>query len=218
VLARLAAGDGDSSTVIALVREMHRLDGEATRWRQRPEWSFTTVRVDSVEYPGYLGEIEHLPDFVQIHGDVWMAYEWNYHRTARIVLHQQLLACLDAVGPEGEFLHGQTAELIAWRETSTLVVRALADEVLSTVAQSFGHVDHLGRATGADGDADAPTTCQALGAYFMLWPVKIIQSKDGAATDVQKAAARGVYERIRECTGIKKSLSSPSNLANLQLT
>lgn len=187
---------------------MHTLDGETTKWRRRPEWSFKTIKTSDIV--GYQRKNFHLPDFVQIHGDVWMAYEWNYHRTARILLHLQLLTCLTAIeSDDAEFLEEETAEVMAWRDTSTFIVRALAEEVLSTVAQTFGDVDNLGRSTAGVYGADAPR-CQAIGAYLMLWPAKIIKSEESVATAGQKKAARGVFERIRECTGMKRSLGSLS--------
>ncbi|OAQ73740.1 Zn2/Cys6 DNA-binding protein [Pochonia chlamydosporia 170] len=206
ILGVLNSGSVDRQGIVRLVQEMHALDAEATKWRQRAEWSFRTVRAEDIA--GYRHETAYLPDTVQIHGDVWMAYEWNYHRTARILLHQQLLACLTAIESDGdEFMDGQTAEVMAWKETSIMVVRTLAEEILSTVAQSFGDVDGAGRSV--DVFEDGPS-CRAIGAYFMLWPVKIMKSEDGVATDAQKEAARLVFERIRETTGMKRTLGALS--------
>lgn len=206
ILGVLNSGSVDRQGIVRLVQEMHALDAEATKWRQRAEWSFRTVLAEDIA--GYRHKTAYLPDTVQIHGDVWMAYEWNYHRTARILLHQQLLACLTAIESDGdELVDGQTAEVMAWKETSIMVVRTLAEEILSTVAQSFGDVDGAGRSV--DVFEDGPS-CRAIGAYFMLWPVKIMKSEDGVATDAQKEAARLVFERIRETTGMKRTLGALS--------
>ncbi|KAK2592251.1 hypothetical protein QQS21_010038 [Conoideocrella luteorostrata] len=212
ILGELTSPDkAHHSLVLRLVREMHTLEEQATTWRQGPEWSFKTLA--AAEIAGYRHMVDGLPHTVQVHRDVWLAYEWNYHRTARILLHQQLLACLRAVKVDvaADSLHAGSAEVMAWEETSMATVRALADEVLSTVAQSFGDVDHLGRWIGQSSGGDAPK-CQAIGAYLLLWPAKIIKSPDGAATPIQQRAAQAVFHRIRECTGMKRTLGSLSDI------
>lgn len=210
ILAELSAGLVDRSRVVELIRRMHTLDSEATRWRQRPEWSFAIKRVEDIQ--GYRNHIDGLPMTLHLNKDLWLVYEWNYHRTARIILHQQLLACVAALNPgiSAASLEIEDAELMAWKETSSMTVEVLAEEVLSTVPQSFGDVDHLGRCTASSSSSGDYPRPQAIGAYLLLWPIKIIKSNDGASTDIQKKTAGAVFERIRECTGMKNALGSLS--------
>ena len=189
--------------VMPLVRRMHQLDNEATAWRQKPEWHFRTISASEIS--GYYAKTGGLPAMVHIYPDIWAAYEWNYHRAARIVLHHQLLTCLEAISAaERTTLDTDEAEIMAWQATSKAIVRALADEVLSTVAQSFGDIDHRGRCT-----AEAPRT-QPIGAYFLLWPIKMVKGLNSSATEAQKHAAHAVFERIRDCTGMKRELGALS--------
>ncbi|KAF5007095.1 hypothetical protein FDECE_6561 [Fusarium decemcellulare] len=78
--------------LVELVDEMLRLDREAVLWRDKPQWAFQTV--PQTKITGRKKTSFWLPDIVEIHADIWMAYEWNYHRTARIILHQKLVACI----------------------------------------------------------------------------------------------------------------------------
>jgi len=63
----------------AMIFEMHELDHIATTWRDRPEWKYKTV-LRSTIFPSQHHPLE-FPTFVQFHGDIWLAYEWNYYRT-----------------------------------------------------------------------------------------------------------------------------------------
>ena len=85
---------------------MHELDQTAITWRQGSCWAYETI------HRSELGRDElatsKFPEFIQLHPDVWIAYEWNYHRTARIILHEHLLECLDRLqslysGSKGNF-------------------------------------------------------------------------------------------------------------------
>lgn len=188
--------------LLPLIRKMFELDTQAAQWRDTPQWSFKTLDRESVL--GNDGLAALLPDTVQIHRDLWMIYEWNYHRTARIILHQQLLKCIDAaLSQVHDTLH---PELTTLRLASIAVAQDLANQVLSTVPQSFGDVD----ATGNLSIYHELFGSQAIGAYFLLWPIKIIKADDGVSTAQQKEAASAVFERIRDCTGMKSSLGSLS--------
>lgn len=187
-----------------LVDEMLRLDKEAALWRAKPEWAFRTItRADilGTERKGVC-----LPETVQLHPDIWMAYEWNYHRTARIILHQKLVACLRKAS-----LPSSTKESIYSTQIqgSMGVIQSLAGEVLSSVPQSLGDVNQLGRYWA---DGSKPPRWQAVGAYLLFWPIKIIKSRDGLATEGQKASAQLVFDRIRECTGMKSELGHLSEI------
>ncbi|KAM5367923.1 hypothetical protein ACJA88_011238 [Fusarium oxysporum] len=185
-----------------LIDEMLRLDQEATRWRKKPEWSFQTKSrgeiLDNRESKLWL------PESIQLHLDLWMAYEWNYHRTARIILHQKLVACLEKVNTALPSDSGVTTRITE----SINTVQLLASEVLATVPQSFGDIDHLGRWHSESKTA----RWQAVGAYLLLWPTKIIKSQSALTTNSQKDDAQRVFGRIRECTGMKSSLGVLSEI------
>ncbi|KAF7558951.1 hypothetical protein G7046_g5205 [Stylonectria norvegica] len=192
--------------VAHLVEEMMRLDDESARWRQRPEWAFRTLSRSELKGDPVL--IPQLPATIQLHRDVWMAYEWCYHRTARIILHQRLLTFLRTASSNTIAKTPEAATKMArWEVSSILTIQTLVDEVLATVPQFFGDVDHLGRCL--DNRSETPR-CQAIGAYLLLWPMKIIKSPEGMSTHAQKDAALTVFERIRECTGMKLSLGDLS--------
>ncbi|RKL24983.1 hypothetical protein BFJ72_g14172 [Fusarium proliferatum] len=202
LLSSINAGDTEAHRLLDLIDEMLRLDQEATHWRKKPEWNFQSRARDEV-----LENRESnfwLPESIQLHPDLWMAYEWNYHRTARIILHQKLVACLEKVNtalPSDSRVVSRTTESVS-------TVQSLAGEVLATVPQSFGDIDHLGRWHAGSKAA----RWQAVGAYLLLWPIKIIKSRSALTTGSQKEDAQRVFERIRECTGIKSSLGALSEI------
>lgn len=195
------------NTLLQVMQEMVHLDYEAAQWRNKPEWAFRTAA--RLELTGDPEVIAKLPEMLHLYPDLWMAYEWNYHRTARIILHQQLLACLRRVWDalpldETTEAQAQDEKLLSLERLSLRIIRTLADDVLSSAPQFFGDVSSLGHCT-----TNAPNS-QAIGAYFLLWPIKIIKAPTGMTTEDQKDAAHSIFERIRECTGMKSSLGSLS--------
>ncbi|CZR51355.1 related to negative acting factor [Phialocephala subalpina] len=162
-----------------LIKEMLKLDRVSTTWRNGPEWAFKTVPTPT--------------GFIQLHRDVWIAYEWNYHRTARIILHKQLLDCLERM---------DSPELTA---ASTGVIRGLTDEILSTVPQMMGDIDSDGR------PMNNQILSRGIGAYFLLWPIKVVKGAS-SATEEQRKAAQKVFERIRDYTGMKTALGEASSI------
>ncbi|OAA79360.1 hypothetical protein LEL_02846 [Akanthomyces lecanii RCEF 1005] len=215
LLTRISDRDAPSNAeILQLVLEMQQLDKEATLWRQTPEWSFSTVAKSAdLRLPQELYLV--LPDTLQLHRDIWMAYEWNYHRAARMILHGQLLQCLgetvssmEAAQPSSGYPDelSLALELRMQMEVSVSTVQILADEVLGTVPQAFGDVD----ANGRPAEPDRLPGCRAIGAYLLLWPIKILKGKEAATSEAQKHAGSVVFERIRDCTGMKKNLGELS--------
>lgn len=154
---------------------------------------------DWSKFPGF-------PAYVQLHHDVWIAYEWNYHRTARMIMHEHLLECLD------RFQNSQSGinplELASTEQASLDIIWSLANEVLSTVPQSLGDIDHQGNPS--DSSSGTPKA-KGVGAYFLLWPIKMTKGLKHPTTD-QKRIAQIVFERIREDTGMKSTLGERSNI------
>ena len=201
LLASLSNDELSDDQLHDLVEEMLRFDDEAVQWRQKPEWSFRTVR--KTELKGDKDLISRLPETVELHADIWMAYEWNYHRTARIILHQKLLACIQQALSMTPF--GSKKQLLSWEQSSLSITCTLAEQVLASVPQSMGDVNALGHCLPANA-----TQVQAVGAYFLLWPIKIIKGPQSMATQSQRDTAAEVFERIRSYTGMRSTLGTLS--------
>lgn len=203
---------GDTSLraeeIMDLVREMHNLDRSLVGYRQGSDWLFETRRKTELRCEHEI--LATFPNKIELHADVWNAYEWNYHRTARILMHQQLIACLHRVAlatiDSDRFSH-DAAIVGPLEEESTRTIRTLAERVLSTVPQMLGDIDQVGRVRAPETD---PPRSRAIGAYFLLWPIKIIKGAQSNVTSDQKAAAQRVFERIREYTGMKSHLGDLS--------
>ena len=202
-----ALGDGGASAeeFLDMVKEMHDLDQATTTWRAGPDWVFKTIHRSEIIH----GEEAALffPEFVQLHRDVWIAYEWNYHRTARILLHENLLSCLDKL----EALCSETqdplpVDSVSLRETSISTIQFLIDEVISTVPQMLGDIDHEGNIMNEE---LAAKICRGIGGYFLLWPIRVSKSSRYAMED-QTTTSQAVFDRIRECTGMKSALGEAS--------
>jgi hypothetical protein len=195
------------SQTLDIVKEMHALDQVATTWRDAPGWAYKTVRLSEITQDGETAS--KYPEFLQLHHDVWIAYEWNYHRTARIILHEHLLLCLDRLqslysGSQDTF---QT-DICSFKQASITIIWTLVDEVLSTVPQSLGDIDHEGNILEI---LSGTPKCKGVGGYFLLWPIKVVKATH-SATAQQRAVAQGVFERIRECTGMKSTLGESSSI------
>jgi hypothetical protein len=194
------------SQILDMVREMHTLDLKATSWRAGPNWAYKTVHCS--ELPLDEETMSKFPEFVQLHPDVWIAYEWDYQRTGRILLHENLLRCLDrleTLPPEPDEVQVDISSL---RQTSIDIVQFLIDEILSTGPQMLGDVDHEGNLMD---DAIGASICKGVGGYFLLWPIRIAKSTKYATAE-QAIATQALFERIRECTGMKSALGDASRV------
>lgn len=90
----------------------------------------------------------------------------------------------------------------------------LAGEILATVPQSLGDIDSAGNLLGLkerfeEEVLEEKRSLQGVGAYFLLWPIKILKSHE-FVDEEQREMARGVFERIREVTGMRDRLGEKS--------
>jgi len=199
------AGGLPASTIVDTINELHSLDQAVVTWRQSSEWSFTNLFLS--ERPDLEPAARGITDQIQLHPDIWMAYEWNYHRAARITFLEQVLKCANAalVIPDLDLV--EEAMLTDTIAESTATIQWLADEVFSTVPQTLGDVDAMGRAHNIK---DGFPRCRAIGGYLLLWPIRISKAQESPTTQEQKQRARRVFGRIRDYTGMKATLGDKS--------
>lgn len=195
--------------VLDLIREMHDVDRDSVSWRQGEAWKFRTVpRSDIIGEPSVICTF---PDSIELHPDVWNAYEWNYHRAARIILHEQLLTCLHRLSASEDFASSPDAAILSPLECESItIIRSLAEKILATVPQMFGEIDHEGRVAEKPAYANEGQGCRAIGSYFLLWPIKILKGPQCSVSDEQRRAAKAVFDRIRDYTGMKAELGDLS--------
>jgi hypothetical protein len=122
------AGGLPVSTVVDMIKELHSLDQSAVSWRQTSEWSFQNLTVS--ERPNLEPVACGITDKIQLHCDIWMAYEWNYHRAARITFLEQLLKCSKAALGTLDLDTVEENTLTDTIAKCTSTIQWLADEVL----------------------------------------------------------------------------------------
>ncbi|KFY28446.1 hypothetical protein V491_00459 [Pseudogymnoascus sp. VKM F-3775] len=193
------------STIIDMIMELHSLDQTAVIWRKTSEWSFQNLPVS--ERPDLEPAALGITDMVQLHPDIWMAYEWNYHRTARIIFLGQLLKCSKAALETPDLDDVEERALANTTAECTSTIQWLADEILSTVPQTFGDVNHMGQAHNIK---DNPPRCRGIGGYLLLWPIRTVKDQTIVTTLEQKERAWRVFERIRDYSGMKAILGDKS--------
>lgn len=198
--------DDASIDAVESLRELYELDQTASGCRQRPQWHFKTVAASDLSLDPPFQPITRR---VELHGDVWRAYELNYHRTARILLHQQLLKVLEAILAKLSLSEPMILSLHGMMGRSATTVGALVESILATVPQSLGDIDHSGYVPHAQ---NGIPKCRSIGCYLLLWPIKIFKAPSSAASLEQRGKARSVYERIRDYTGMKSRLGDLSML------
>ncbi|KAI1497484.1 hypothetical protein F5X99DRAFT_421333 [Biscogniauxia marginata] len=142
-------------------------------------WAFKTLAAHDL--PSYKHSIQSFTDTIQLHTDLWMAYEWNYHGTARMIAHEQILKCLNTALVSLNLDNATIDTLCALSQDSTSIIHTLADEILSTMSQYLGDIDHLGRPREVQ---SGPLRCRGIREYLWLRPIK------------QKSQT--VFERIQE--------------------
>lgn len=197
----ISVGGLPAATIVDMIKELHSIDQTAVSWRQTSEWSFKNLAVS--ERPDLEPAARGITDTLQIHPDIWMAYEWNYHRAARITFLEQLLKCSKAALGSSDLDGMEEKALTSTIAQCTSTIQRLADEVLATVPQTFGDVNHMGQAHNVK---DGPPRCRAIGGYLLLWPINTSKCQTFATTLEQKERAWRVYRRIRDYTGMKATL------------
>ncbi|KAI1635067.1 hypothetical protein F4809DRAFT_642901 [Biscogniauxia mediterranea] len=173
---------GDILGTLRLVKELRKLDQEAVSWREGPRWWFKTLAARDL--PSFRNLMQPLTDTIQLHTDIWMAYGWNYHRTAKIVAHGQVLECINTALAPPDLDNATIKTLCALLQEPTAIIRALADEILSTMPQSLGDIDH---------------------------PTKVKETQSSTKTQ-QRQKSQVVFERIREYTGMKSHLGEMNTI------
>ena len=191
--------------VLNLIKELSYCDKVMENLRASSSWNFRTI--ETLRMVQGMGFAFEYPSFVQLHPDIWNAYEWNYHRTGRIIMHRHILGCLNQLDTSDQMdFKALSVEISSMRKASLALTHRMVDEVLSTVAQHLGIIDPNGLAIK---DSPGKPIRRAIGAYFLLWPIKTIKSLE-FATAAQTSASQEVFRQIRECTGMKSSLGDLS--------
>ncbi|KAK8060176.1 hypothetical protein PG996_010106 [Apiospora saccharicola] len=198
--------DDVSTDAVESLGELYELDQAASGWRQGPQWHFRSVAASELALDLSFRPITRN---VELHGDVWKAYELNYHRTARLLLHQQLLKVLEAILAKPSLSAPVVLSLHDMMDRSTTTVYALVESILATVPQSLGDIDNMGHVPHTQ---NGIPKCRSIGCYLLLWPIKIIKAPSSTASLEQKRRAQSVYERIRDYTGMKSRLGDLSML------
>ena len=190
-----------------MITEIRDYDFVAASWRQNPSWTYKTVSRSEI-FGSKPDALKH-PHYVQLHHDVWTAYEWNYHRTGRIILHRHLLECLERLQSSNQYNPAAfSIDVFLMKKASLDLIQMLVDEILSTVPQSLGDIDNNGKMLK---ESVGAIVRKGIGGYFLLWPIKILKELKHATT-AQRSAARTVFERIRDCTGMKNVLGDMSSI------
>ncbi|KAI0150370.1 hypothetical protein GGR57DRAFT_194091 [Xylariaceae sp. FL1272] len=127
-----------------------------------------------------------------------------------MIAHEHVLKCINLAleSPGLDPAGVGTLEVLSRQSLNT--IHTLAEEVLATVPQSFGDIDSSGCLH--DHAAKGPPRCRAIGAYFQLWPVKLIGGTSLSTTETQRSLGKVVFERIREYTGMRSHLGDVSRI------
>lgn len=200
-----------TAEVLKALKALQELDQEAVTLRNCPTWMFQTIQVNN-HLP--LHHLSHITDTVQLHSSIWLIYEWNYHRTARIIFLTRLANCAMATMKKTLHRNPQIQEVERIHGSSILHIERLCDEVLATVPQSLGDIDESGTVLAAQEDG---LTIRTIGSYLLLWSIRVMRSDAFASTADQKRRADVVFERIRLYTGMKELLGDKSILGRTQI-
>ncbi|KAI1339481.1 hypothetical protein F5Y15DRAFT_74117 [Xylariaceae sp. FL0016] len=203
----LERNDVPAAEILEVVHELLNLDREVLSWRKTPRWSYKTVALSDL--PSFDHPVRPPTQVVELHADIWMAYEWNYSRAARIIAHEHLLQCLTAALASADLDTAMVDTLCSLIRETTLTIQTLADEILATVPQSLGDIDRIGRIHDAEA---GPARCRGIGGYLLLWPIKIIKGPESSTRSDQKLNGQMVFERIRKYTGMKSHLGTLSSI------
>jgi len=186
----------------SLINLIMRTDAESCTWNSNASdsWSFSINLDHSIDGWGYYFAGEYT------YTSVWIAMMWNIYRTARIILNQCLIKCMDHVGkildPELIFGPVQAAQEINVVEKSRKLTLHFANEICNTVRFLLGETTNE---SFHHEQGPQELKSEALGGYFLMWPLNVVLTIDFLPPDQKYWIQNVLSSRIGENWGIKSA-------------
>jgi len=197
----LQSRDSDRIWNNSILREFEKIDRQYHQWDADATTSFSYQTVQSS--PGdelnsvfTTSEIRH-----HIYRGFWSASLWNKHRASRIILHQALLARLDAAKSNYTDEEFETLDMIHHRCKATLAIQVMIHDIFASIPWSLGDI------------TSSNTGSKSIGGYFLVWALRVVLVCP-IASEEQRNRARAALVRIGTQFGISHAMIATQIYSN----
>jgi hypothetical protein len=189
----LRSRDPDRVWNNSILQEFERIDRRYHQWTSDATISFPYETVQSS--PGDKLNSAFTTSEIQNHlyRGFWSFSLWNKHRASRIVLHQALLARLDAVKSSYTDDEFESLNMIHHRCKATLAIQVMIHDIFASIPFSLGDI------------GSSNTEPKSVGGYFLVWALRVIVECPIASED-QRNRARAALVRIGTQFGINHAV------------
>lgn len=192
----------DKAKILQLMQSSEALDLEYDGWSESLPQSWKFQEIQPLIRDQTRPTLVH-PSSTSIHiyQDVWFAATRNYYRMGVIILHETLLQCARRLkitdwSVKDGLEKQHDASNIA---SSKRIIHNLKAEIGASISYCVGELDSRG--------ISSPNMAgKAVGAYFMLWPLRHICNCEHSTAEQARDAGRAL-EYIGRVLGIKRALA-----------
>jgi hypothetical protein len=190
----LQSRDSDRIWNNSILQEFEKIDRESHQWNADATISipYQTVQSspgDKVDSTFTTSEVQH-----HVYRGFWSASLWNKHRASRIVLHQALLARLDAAKSSYTDEDFESLAMIHHRCKATLAIQVMIHDIFASIPWSLGDIT-----------SSSSIGPKSIGGYFLVWALRVIV-KCPVASEDQRNRARAALLRIGTQFGINHAV------------
>jgi hypothetical protein len=180
--------------VVHLMKAVSSLAAELAAWvRTLPElWSYKAVAHLDRCLGTDLESSDVYPGNVDRYCDIWISSMWNSYRCCRIISHAIRIQCIAWLASSLDYK--STTECIQ----SYQVVQQMVDEICATVPFHLGSQTIQGQGDftipsprGSPCGEDHAKSPKALGGYFLVWPLFVLQASTVYRTTNAGGSSRG---------------------------
>ena len=193
-LPRHSRANSESASLVQLLARCHETDTALVSWSQSvPEsWKYNSMQVPPNLHPHY-NIFQTYPGRIDTYSDVAVAREWNFYRSARILVQTIVLGCLTQVIENSEFDPSAKAAMAAESAAATTIMHDMVNEICASVPYHLGCAlpinDYLSPNHSRSNEPNphpllpilspqkSPNTApDNRGLFFVLWPLLVAQA------------------------------------------
>ena len=198
------SGDqGTTSSLSDIIAQGIHLDARLAEWSSKLSGNFRYESVDALTNLALSGTCApQTASAVHIYSSISMAYLWNLHRCARILLNDSLIYCL-LRSEELNIANVVRDEQSDSRAELSEKISGLVDDICASVPYLLGEINQ-------EGNLQRSPHNRAVGGYFLLYPLRVTLALN-RASPAQNMWIVKQLEYIKNIFGIQGSVNNLPN-------
>ena len=191
----IRSGHPDRIWNISVLQEFKKLQSDNCQWKEDARMVFPYKTIQCTAGDHLASEFTASETQHHVYRGFWSEALWNKHRAGVIVLHQALLARLDAARPT----HGdsEAVDVAELRYRATLAIQVMIHDIFASIPFSLGDILSYKKTS----------LPKSVGGYFLVWTLMVILRCPVASED-QKNLARAALVRIGRQFGLCYAVKS----------